>query len=201
MPHPTKNSSRGRGKARAAVGYRTARVLQDVAEDEDAIFGVITKVYGFGRYLLTIPDPKDTRPLKQRRTIEVQASAGSGAGVVSKMLKRDARVGEYLVVAPSGSDYEIAVMLPRDRVQEYRKSGRIHPNLCIDISAPDDCGIEFDYEASAQTIEDEIKARKGHKNKSLARGIEESVAIALPSKAAAPAPLVAVDDDVDINNI
>ena len=204
MPqHTTKSSSRGKGgKAKAAALYRTARVQQDIAQDEDAIFGAVTKVYGNHRYLLTIPDPKDTRPLSQRRLVEVQASAASS--VVRRTLRareNPVRVGEYLVVAPSGSDYEVVLMLPRNLVQDYRKTGRIHPNLSMTVET-DECGIEFDYEASAQHIDEEIAARKNHKNKALARGLEEVAPVALPIKGAAAAatPLIPVDD-VDIDNI
>lgn len=206
MPQHTKTPSRGKGgKAKAAAVYRTIRVQQDISQDEDAIFGAVTKVYGNHRYLLTIPDPKDTRPLTQRRLVEVQASAASS--VVRRTLRareNPVRVGEYLVVAPSGSDYEIVLMLSRDLVQEYRKSGRLHPNLSVNISAPDECGIEFDYEASAQHIDEEIAARKNHKNKALARGLEAEIPVALPIKgSAAAAPLIAVDGDdgIDIDNI
>lgn len=199
---PRKMKSRGgkAGGAKRGASYHAYRVQRDVAEDEDALFGVVTKVLGFGRFNFMIPDPSDARPIKQRRTLEVQAEA---RGLAKKSVYNRAdplRVGEYAVIATSGSEYEILLKLPRELAREYLDEGRIHPSLSSELTATTDCGIEFDYEASAQAVDAEIAARKSHKNKALARGLESEVIVpAVPVKGSTITITVESSTDVDIN--
>ena len=205
---PRKMKSRGgkSGGAKRGASYHAYRVQRDMAEDEDALFGVVTKVLGFGRFNFMIPDPSDARPLKQRRTLEVQAEA-HGLAKKSVYNRTDPlRVGEYAVVARSGSAYEVLLKLSRELAREYLDAGRIHPSLVSDLTAQTDCCIEFDYEGSNQSLDAEIAARKSHKNKALARGLEsEAIVPVMPVKGSALTVLVEEQnpdvDDINVDDI
>ena len=147
------------------------RALSVALDDSDAYFGRVTKI-NMGRCVVNIWDHE------KKRHIEVQA-------VLPNKKKGFIRINDLVNIAPSHPDWEVQIALDSKAAADLRKSGRITAELATEAMAgpaEDDIGIEFDYD--------------GVEQKDDAEGAADSV---VPG--GKKGKKVALDDDVDVDNI
>lgn len=200
----SKSKSSKRGGAARGASYLAGRLYRDLLDDDEALIGCVCKVVGNHRFSVCFPDPdflSSGAPLHKVPLITAEAAAVEAN--VRKLLynKSDpVRIGSKVLVVKSGKTYEVRTLFSNEFVESLEQAGRIHPRLNPEQSEQADCGIEFDYEGAANALKQTVTALKGHKNKTLARGIEENPLVpTLPVKAVG---IVADDtDEVDIDGI
>ena len=203
----TKTKSSKRGGAARGASYLAGRLLRDVLEDDEALIGCVCKVVGNHRISVCFPDPSmlsSGAPLHKVPLITAEAAAVEAN--VRKLLynkSNPVRIGSKVLLAKSGKTYEVRTLFSNEFTDLLEQAGRIHPRLNPEQSVDADCGIEFDYEGAAEALKQTVTALKGHKNKTLARGLEENTLVpSLPVKAVVVETNTDPEEvDIDINAI
>ena len=141
MPKNAEKSTKSQGrKAVKAERYRKLAL-----SDDDATYGRVIKALGQRQFHIILPDAS-------MRLIEVRATIPKKRAPIS--------VDDIVVVAPSGSTYEIQTTMDRKTAAQLSKEKKLHPDLLIPgewdsakkvVAASNDVGIEFDYEGAAET--------------------------------------------------
>ena len=148
MTKNEQNLSKSKGRKAA----KQERVRREALSDDAALYGRVIKALGHRHFRIILPDAS-------MRLIEVTA----------KIPKKRALIGDsdIVVVATSGSDYEIHGAMDRKTAHTLVKEKRIHPELLAHgewdstkkevVKHENDGGIEFDYEGMEvkDTEEDE----------------------------------------------
>jgi translation initiation factor IF-1 len=137
MPKNEQTMSKSKGRKAA----KQERVRKIALSDDSALYGRVIKALGHRHFRIILPDAS-------MRLIEVTA----------KIPKKRALIGEsdIVVVATSGSDYEIHGAMDRKTANTLVKEKKIHPDLLAGgdwdstkkevVKHENDGGIEFDYE-------------------------------------------------------
>ena len=137
MPKNQQNISKAMG--RKAV--KQERYRKVALSDDAAIYGRVIKALGQRQFRVIVPDRVS------KRLIEVTAKIPKKRAIIS--------VGDIVVTAASGSDYEIQANMDRKTVSSLEKEKKIHPDILLaadwdssknQVILKDDHGFEFDYE-------------------------------------------------------
>ncbi len=154
MPKNEQTLSKSKGRKAA----KQERVRKIALSDDSALYGRVIKVLGHRYFRIILPDAS-------MRLIEVTA----------KIPKKRALIGEsdIVVVATSGTDYEIHGAMDRKTAHTLVKEKKIHPDLVAGgewdptkkevVKMENDAGIEFDYEGlevKEEIEEDESEVEK-----------------------------------------
>jgi hypothetical protein len=163
-----KRQEKNKRKGASAVANTYKHLLKAVDEDEEVIFGRITKVNRRDQFNVTIYDPT------KKHLMEVQAN------VPYRNIDRlRTNLGDYVVVVQEGRKFEIFLPLAEEDVRPRKH--RIHESLQkfsttgVDASA-DSCGIEFDYgneEEAELKVEDDKKSKKEKLSKHVERAMRQ----------------------------
>jgi translation initiation factor IF-1 len=130
MPNNTEKLSKSKG--RKAV--KEDRYRKMALSDDTATYGRVIKALGQRQFRVILPDASS-------RLIEVRATIPKKRSLIN--------VDDIVVVATSGSVYEIQASMDRKTAHTLSKQKKIHPELLLtgeQAAAKDDVGIEFDYE-------------------------------------------------------
>lgn len=151
--------------------------LHIAVEDDDAVFGRVTKILGNRRFLVTYWDPEN-----RRHIVDIQAT------IAKKKVRID--INDIVNIAGSGRDWEIQAQIDPKSANKLKKEGRISAELLLatenaPVRAAGGDALEFDYG------EDEEKGEES-----------DSDAEEEKPKKAAPKKVVEADlDDGDIDAI
>ena len=155
-----KKNQKKRGGAEAALN-EYARRLQAIDEDEDVPIGRITKMLRADRFMVTVYDAK------KKHIVEVQAAV-----VDRNVLRLKPELGNFVVVAESGKNYEIFLVLTD--ADANQRPERIHKSILhysVTGGGPDeDVGIEFDYDDKEE--EKEVAEDKKDKKDKVGKHVE-----------------------------
>lgn len=196
----TKTKTAKRGGAARGASYLAGRLLREVLEDDEALIGCVCKVVGNHRFSVCFPDPALLTELPLTKVPLIEAEAAAVEANVRKLLynkSNPARMGSYVLLAKSGKTYEVRTLFSNEFVEALEEAGRIHPRLNPQQSVEAECGIEFDYEGAAEALLQSVTALKGHKNKTLARGLETNPLV--PTLPVKTGPTVDVDPEEEID--
>lgn len=153
-------------------------------DDDEAIFGRVTKALGNRQFLVTIWDSG-----KNKHIVDVRCT------IPKKKVRID--INDIVNVAGDGEFWEIQAQLDSKLVSKLKKEGRISADLArtsdSNTEVSQDVGIEFDYEDEAGE-NNEIKPQvKDKKDKASMKGASRSSKL--------EAVLDEDLDDEDIDNI
>jgi hypothetical protein len=111
--------------------------LHIAVEDDDAVFGRVTKVLGNRRFLVTYWDPEN-----RRHIVDIQAT------IAKKKVRID--INDIVNIAGSGRDWEIQAQIDPKSANKLKKEGRISAELLLatenaPVKAAGGDALEFDY--------------------------------------------------------
>ncbi len=112
--------------------------LRVAVEDDDAVFGRVTKVLGNRRFLVTYWDPEN-----RRHIVDIQAT------IAKKKVRID--INDIVNIAGSGRDWEIQAQIDPKSANKLKKEGRISAELLLATenapvkAAGGGDALEFDY--------------------------------------------------------
>lgn len=144
MPRNQQNISKSKG--RKAVKQERYRAV--ALSDDSAIYGRVIKALGQRQFRVILPDTS-------MRLIEVTAKIPKKRAEIN--------VSDIVVVAPSGTSYEIQATMDRKTTNALTKEKKIHPDLLAaadwderkqTVILKDDLGIQFDYEGIQEEVND-----------------------------------------------
>ena len=138
MPKNEKTS-----KSKGFKASKQERERKIALSDDSATYGRVIKMLGNRQCRVIVPDASS-------RLIEVRATWPKKRATIS--------VDDIVVVATSGSVYEITVTMDPKTAHKLSKEKRLHPELLLtgeQMAAKDDAGIEFDYEGVPDVKEGE----------------------------------------------
>lgn len=130
MPNNTEKLSKSKG--RKAVKEQRYRKI--ALSDESATYGRVIKALGQRQFRVVLPDASS-------RLIEVRATIPKKRSLIN--------IDDIVVVATSGTVYEIQASMDRKTAHILSKEKKLHPDLLLtgeQVAAKEDVGIEFDYE-------------------------------------------------------
>ena len=133
--------------------------LRVAVEDDDAVFGRVTKVLGNRRFLVTYWDPEN-----RRHVVDIQAT------IAKKKVRID--INDIVNIAGSGRDWEIQAQIDPKSANKLKKEGRISAELLLatenaPVKAAGGDALEFDYGEDEEKGEEsdsdaeEAKPKKG----------------------------------------
>lgn len=111
--------------------------LHIAVEDDDAVFGRVTKILGNRRFLVTYWDPEN-----RRHIVDIQAT------IAKKKVRID--INDIVNIAGSGRDWEIQAQIDPKSANKLKKEGRISAELLLatenaPVKAAGGDALEFDY--------------------------------------------------------
>ena len=149
---------------------RNVRTVVAALDDEEAIFGRVTKILGNCRFLVTIWDAKN-----KRHIVDIQAKI---PGKGSKKVRIE--LNDIIFLVGSGRDWEIMAKIDPKTANKLKKEGRISAELLLATenapvkAAGGGDALEFDYgedeEGAAESdsdAEEEEKPKKAAPKKVL----------------------------------
>jgi translation initiation factor IF-1 len=133
--------------------------LRVAVEDDDAVFGRVTKVLGNRRFLVTYWDPEN-----RRHVVDIQAT------IAKKKVRID--INDIVNIAGSGREWEIQAQIDPKSANKLKKEGRISAELLLATenapvkAAGGGDALEFDYGEDEEGEEsdsdgEEAKPKKG----------------------------------------
>ncbi len=149
--------------------------LHIAVEDDDAVFGRVTKVLGNRRFLVTYWDPEN-----RRHIVDIQAT------IAKKKVRID--INDIVNIAGSGRDWEIQAQIDPKSANKLKKEGRISAELLLATenapvkAAGGGDALEFDYGDDEERGEEsdpdteEAKPKKGEalKGKKVVEDLEDA---------------------------
>jgi translation initiation factor IF-1 len=159
MPKNQQNISKSKG--RKAV--KEEKIRKIALSDDDALYGRVIKSLGQRQFRIILPDAS-------MRLIEVTAKIPKKRSLITE--------SDIVVVATSGTAYEIQGTMDKKTAHTLAKEKRLHPDLLVAgdwdstkkevVKQENDGGIEFDYdgletkegELSEEDDDDEEKGEK-----------------------------------------
>ena len=162
--------------------------LNIAIEDEEAVFGCVTKILGNRQFLVTIWDTNENKQI-----IDIRAT------IPKKKIRID--VNDIVNVAGSGKEWQIQAQLDSKTVNKLKKEGRITDSILRlaqkTTEEEDDGGIEF-----VQEDEEEEESTNANTNKKPTKREKESKKGGeRSSQLQAALEEDYDDDDVDVDNI
>lgn len=130
MPNNTEKLSKSKG--RKAVKEQRYRKI--ALSDDSATYGRVIKALGQRQFRVVLPDASS-------RLIEVRATIPKKRSLIN--------IDDIVVVATSGTTYEIQASMDKKTAHSLSKEKKLHPDLLLtgeQVAAKEDVGIEFDYE-------------------------------------------------------
>lgn len=153
---PNNEQKLSKSKGRKAV--KQERVRKIALSDTSALYGRVVKALGHRYFRIILPDAS-------MRLIEVTAKIPKKRALITE--------SDIVIVAESGTDYEIHGTMDRKTAHTLVKEKKIHPDLLAGgewdstkkevVKQENDCGIEFDYEGlevKEEVDEDESEDEK-----------------------------------------
>lgn len=168
MPHAAVHKSKEKKrKGGAGAENEYARRLQSLDENEDVPIGRITKILRSDRFKVNFYDTST------KQTLEIEAS------VVDRNIQRlKPDLGNYVVPVPSGSKYEIFLVLTDEDAR--RRSERI-PKSILNFTFTgstnqyEDLGVEFADEELPEEEGKESEEQKKSKKDKVSKHVERVV--------------------------
>jgi translation initiation factor IF-1 len=151
MPNNTEKLSKSKSKGRKAVKEQRYRKI--ALSDDSATYGRVIKALGQRQFRVILPDASS-------RLIEVRATIPKKRSLIG--------VDDIVVVATSGSVYEIQATMDRKTAHTLGKQKKLHPDLLLtgeQFVAKEDLGIDFDYEGLEVVEEQEDESEDEKENK------------------------------------
>jgi hypothetical protein len=121
--------------------------LRTAAEDEEAVFGRVTKVLGNRRFLVTYWNAED-----KRHVLDIQAT------IAKKKVRIN--INDIVNIAGSGREWEIQAQIDPKTANKLKKEGRISAELLLATenapvkAAGGGDALEFDYGESEEEGEE-----------------------------------------------
>lgn len=139
MPKNTENLSKSKNRK----SVKEERYRKIALSDESATYGRVIKALGQRQFRVILPDVTS-------RLIEVRATIPKKRSII--------RIDDIVVVANSGTIYEIQATMDRKTAHTLSKERRLHPDLLLtgeQVTEKEDIGIEFDYEGVPEQVGDD----------------------------------------------
>ena len=149
MPNNTEKLSKNKG--RKAV--KEERYRKIALSDDTATYGRVIKALGQRQFRVILPDASS-------RLIEVRATIPKKRSLIN--------VDDIVVVATSGTAYEIQASMDSKTAHKLSKEKKLHPELLLtgeQLAAKNDAGIEFDYEGLPAVVEGEKEEEESEKER------------------------------------
>jgi translation initiation factor IF-1 len=136
MPKNQQNISKSKGRK----SVKEEKVRRIALSDDDALYGRVIKALGQRQFRIILPDAS-------MRLIEVTAKIPKKRSLIGEM--------DIVVVAASGTTYEIQGTMDKKTAHTLVKEKKLHPDLLVagdwdstkkEVVKDDGDVIEFDYE-------------------------------------------------------
>ena len=157
MPNNEQKLSKSKGRKAA----KQERIRKIALTDDSALYGRVVKALGHRYFRIILPDAS-------MRLIEVTAKIPKKRALITE--------SDIVIVAESGTDYEIHGTMDRKTAHTLAKEKKIHPDLLAagdwdsskkEVVKEDSDGIEFDYEGLEVKEEVEEDESEDEKEKEL----------------------------------
>lgn len=145
MPNNKQIISKSKGrKAVKEERYRSVAI-----SDDTAIYGRVIKALGQRQFRVILPDAT-------KRLVEVTAKIPKKRALIN--------ITDIVLLASSGSNYEIQASMDRKTMNVLAKEKRLHPDLLVaetwdsskkEMILKDDLGIEFDHDSNEEQKDEE----------------------------------------------
>ena len=155
MLYQTDKMPKNEKMSRGFKASKQERERKIALSDDTATYGRVIKMLGNRQCRVIVPDASS-------RLIEVRATWPKKRATIN--------VDDIVVVAMSGTAYEITVTMDQKTAHKLSKEKKLHPQLLLtgeQMAAKDDAGIEFDYDGLPVVEEehqedDESEEKKGN---------------------------------------